>query len=88
MRIASTISNSGSAGSAPPAPRSGGLSLLAPLVRAEPCLEFAESSDHAEADFGVCAECGWLDHEHADTEESWAEILAWPVPAAPGLKAS
>ncbi len=78
MRIASTI----------PSSRSAFTSMLAPLVLAEPCLEFVESPDLPEADFGVCSTCGWLDHEHHEDKRQWADILVWPNLEQQELKAS
>lgn len=59
---------------------------LAPSVRSEPCLGYQAPLHEDLADFGICAECGWLDHEH--DVDGWAQVLPLRRPTATVRQAS
>ena len=55
----------------------------APPVRLEPCAELRVDHD---ADWPVCAACGWLEDEHAGAVLTGAIVTELPRPYMPQLE--
>ncbi len=56
---------------------------MAPPVRIEPCAELRVDYD---ADWPVCAACGWLEDEHASAVITGAVVTDLPRRHAPQLR--